>query len=115
MAVTADRQVNIQYSGTGLNANNSFPAAQNTSSPAQNSYTNLSSGANTINTPTGAVSVTIVPPSGNTVSITLKGISGDTGIRIHNTDPSSIAIDSSVTSFVLTAANPITGVRILWS
>ena len=115
MSVDAVRVVNVQYSGEGLDANNSFAAATNASSPAEQTYTNLSSGANTITVPTGATACTIIPPAGNTTSITFKGVTGDTGVRLHNTDPSSIAIHSTVTTFCLTAGGAITGVRLVWS
>lgn len=115
MAISSTRTVNVTYSGQGLNANNSFAAADNAASPAQQTYTNLSSGANTITVPTGATACTIIPPAGNTTSITLKGVSGDTGTRIHNTDPTTIAIDSSVVNFVLTAAAGINGVFLAWT
>jgi hypothetical protein len=59
--------------------------------------------------------VTILPPTGNTTNITLKGVTGDTGIQLHDTDPSTISLDPAVTSFVLTAAAQITGVRLYWS
>ena len=115
MSVDGDRQVNIQFSGEGLNENNSFPAAQNTSSPAQQELKTLALGSNTITVPSGAVACTIIPPAGNTNSVTVKGVTGDTGIRLHNTDPSSIAIDSSVSTFVLTASTTTSGVRLVWS
>lgn len=115
MSVDGDRQVNIQFNGEGLNENNSFPAAQNASSPAQQELKTLALGSNTITVPSGAVACTLIPPAGNTNSITVKGVSGDTGIRVHNTDPSSFALHSSVTSFVLTTATTTAGVRLVWS
>jgi len=115
MSVTSNRQANIQFSGDGLDANHSFVAAVNASSPARQDYINLASGNNSISSTTGATAVTIIPPATNTNSITLKGVNGDTGIRIHNTDPTTIAIDSSVNSFVLTAGTTISGVRMVWS
>jgi len=115
MPVASNRQTNIQFQGVGFNENNSFPATENSASPARQDYTNLSSGANTITAPSGGSAVTIIPPAGNTTSITLKGISGDTGVRIHNTDPTTIAYDSSLTSFVLTAGSTINGVRLIWT
>ena len=69
------------------------------------SDTVLASGANTITVPSGATAVVIQPPSGNTILVTFKGVSGDTGVALHKTQPSVIALDSSVTSFVLTAAS----------
>lgn len=117
MATTASRDVTITYTGS-VTGTESLSAADNAASPGQIEVKTLSSGANTITVPTGGATVvacTIVPPTGNTTSITLKGITGDTGIRIHNTDPTSLAIDSSVTTFVLTAGGTITGVRLYWS
>ena len=49
------------------------------------------------------------------MAITLKGVSGDTGVALHLTDPSTIALASSVTSFVLTTGGAITGVRLIWT
>lgn len=117
MSVTATRTVAINFTGDVV-AQNSFPAASNTASPGQIDIVTLASGANTITIPAGGSTpkaVTIIPPSGNTTLITLKGISGDTGVALHHTDPTSIAIDSTVATFVLNAAAGITGVRLVWS
>jgi hypothetical protein len=94
-----------------------YTAAANSASPAYDQYVNLASGANTITAPVAAVAtrLTIVPPAGNALLITLKGVGGDTGIPLHKTDPTSIAIDSSVVTLILNAANTINGVRVIWS
>jgi hypothetical protein len=68
----------------------------------------LNSGANTITVPTGATAVVIQPPSGNTILVTFKGVTGDTGVPLHKTQPTVIALDSTATSFVLTAASGFT-------
>ena len=69
----------------------------------------LSSGANTIAVPSGATCVIVQPPLSNTVLITLKGITGDTGVALHKTLATGpINLDSTQTSFVLTAASAIT-------
>lgn len=117
MAVTAKRNVTITFSGdvVGVEVIN---AADNSSSAGSVEIKTLSSGANTITVPTGGTvptAVTILPPTGNATAITLKGVSGDTGIAIHNTDPTTVALASSVTTFVLNAAAQITGVRFYWS
>lgn len=118
MSVTATRKVTVAYQGD-VKGTQEYEAASNTSSPGQVQIVDLSSGANTITVPTGGATVptacTIIPPSGNTTSITLKGVTGDTGVRLHNTDPTSIAVYSSVTSFCLTAGAALTGVRLVWS
>jgi hypothetical protein len=70
----------------------------------------LQSGFNAFSIPTGATVVTIVPPSGNTIALTLKGITGDTGFLIHKTYPSCIDLDSTATTLGITAASTTTGV-----
>src|SRR3972149_336879 len=117
MAVTATRSVTITYSGDVIGTQ-IITAASNAASAGSVEIKTLASGANTITIPTGGTvptAVTIVPPTGNTNSITLKGVSGDTGITIHLTDPTTIALASSVTSFVLTAGAEIAGTRVFWS
>ena len=114
---TARRTTTIVYSGD-VDGTQELVAATNTDSPTMVELRTLAIGANTITVPTAGsipTAVTIVPPTDNTTSITLKGITGDTGIRIHDTDPTTIALDDSVTSFVLTAAAEIIGARLYWS
>lgn len=116
MSVSALRTITITYTGdtTGVE---SIPAATNAASPGSIEIKNLSSGANTITVPTGgttAVACVILPPVGNIISITLKGVTGDTGVALHLTDPSTVALASTVTTFVLTAGSAITGVRLYW-
>jgi hypothetical protein len=65
----------------------------------------LASGANTINVPTGATYAIIQPPTGNSIAVTLKGVTGDTGVKLHLTAPTCIAIDPTTATFVLTAAS----------
>ena len=114
---TARRKVTIIYSGD-VDGEQEINAADNSDSPAVVELKTLAIGANTITVPTAGdvpTAVTIVPPADNTTSITLKGVTGDTGVRIHDTDPTSIALDDSVTTFCLTAAAEIIGVRLYWS
>lgn len=96
-----------------------FRAADNALSIGAMQLVTLASGANTITVPTSGTKLptacTIIPPSGNTQSITLKGVTGDTGVRIHDTDPTSLALDDAVTTFVLTAGAQITDVRLVWT
>lgn len=74
----------------------------------------LSSGANTITTPTGTFThVLILPPSGNAQTMTLKGVSGDTGIALSLTKPSLVSL-ASVSSFVITAGGTISGLILVW-
>lgn len=117
MSTACARSTTLTYTGD-ITATQTVPAAQNLASPGVIELKNLNSGANTITVPTGgatAVAVTIIPPAGNTHSILLKALTGDTGVRLHNTDPTTLALDSSVTTFVLTVGASITGLRFIWS
>lgn len=118
MATASTRSTSLQFSGD-LEAGYNIEAAANPASPGIMNIVDLSSGANTITVPTAGDSVptavTIKPPVGNEESIILKGITGDTGVRLHDTDPTTIALDDSVTSFVITAGAAIEGVRLYWS
>lgn len=113
MSVTSDRSVVINFS-SDVEYSQEFSATTNATGSGQNQLVNLSSGANTITVPANAVAVTIIPPSANAVSITLKGVTGDTGIALNLTDPSSIGLNS-VSTFCLTAGGSITGVRLIYS
>lgn len=114
MAVTSKRIIVIDFAGDVVGTEQ-YPATDNTSSPGAITIQTLASGFNSISVINGAKAVTILPPSGNTTSIILKGITGDTGIRIHNTDPTTIALDSSAATIGLTAGASITGVRFIWT
>lgn len=114
---TSSRQVQVIFS-SGVVASNTIAAANNTLSPAQIQIIELAPGANTI-TPPGAGSspqgCMIVPPAANTNSITLKGVTGDQGVPLHLTDPTSLALGSTTGTFVLTAVTTISGMRLFWS
>jgi len=117
MAVAATRSTTIVFSGDVVGTQ-THDAADNTSSPGAVDVQTLASGANTITVPTGGTvptAVTIIPPASNAVQLTLKGVAGDTGIALHLTDPTVIALASSVVSFVINAASSCTGVRFIWS
>ena len=117
MATTSTRTNTLNFTGDVVGSE-ILAAATNTVSPGQMEIKTLASGANTITVPTGGstpTAVTIVPPIGNTVTLTLKGVTGDTGIAMHLTDPTTIALASSVTTFVLTTNAILTGIRFYWT
>jgi hypothetical protein len=116
LAVTSTRVTTITYTG-GPAGTETISAAQNVASPGQISIYTLSAGFASITFPTGGTTVvaaTIVPPPGNTQTITLKGITGDTGILLHPTDPTTIALGAGA-AFGLTAGGTITGLQIYWT
>ena len=117
MAVTATRMTTIVYSGDAVGTE-TISAASNAASPGQIQLITLSSGFNTITLPTGGstvVSCTILPPVGNTQTLTLKGVTGDTGVALHLTDPTTVAFASSVTTFGITAGGTVTGMRLYYT
>lgn len=113
MATTADRRIALTFTGEIEYAQN-FDAVQAITSPAVNELVVLTTGANTITVPTGSVAVTIIPPAGNTVALTLKGVSGDTGIALALASPTSIGLATGVVNFVINAASGVT-VRFIYS
>lgn len=119
MSVASTRQVVITQVGDNLNNNITVTAAGNAASPGDIDVFGLVIGPNTITLPTGGTTpkgATIVPPSSNTQTITLKGVAGDTGIALHKTDPTSISFDSPPpVSFVLAAGGTIDGLRVIWT
>lgn len=119
MSVTASRVTTIAYTidvvGTEV-----LTAGVNAVSPGQIQIIALAIGFNSITVPAIAgfgvpTAVTIIPPVGNTNALTLKGVTGDTGIRLHNTDHTCLALDSSVTAIGITVATAITNVRFMWT
>ncbi len=75
-------------------------------------------GPNTVSVPEGATCCTVVKPSDNVYPLTFKGVDGDTGVRMHDTDPDSFTLDPSVESFVIDADLGETGavtLRLFWS
>lgn len=117
MAVTSTRTTSIAFSGD-IAAQISLAAVNNTNSPGDVDILTLTTGANTITLPSGGSApkgATIIPPPANAVLVTLKGVSGDTGIPLHLTDPAIVTFDTTATTFVLTAAAQVVGLRIVWT
>lgn len=122
MASTARRKITLTYfgdvGGPSPGVAQEISAADNNTSPAQIQVVTLAIGDNTITAPTGGTTptaCTIVKPSGNTSLIKLKGVGGDTGVKLHLTDPDTVSLDATQTTFVLNAAAQVVGVRLFWS
>lgn len=114
MAVTSNRITRVSLSGDVNAPDLTYAAAQNTSSPGMVETKALASGFNSITVPTGSKSVTIIPPSGNTVTLTLKGITGDTGIGIHLTDPTVLGLATGQATVGITTSGTVT-IRLIWA
>lgn len=112
MSITSDsRVINIFTGDFGFQS--IAAAIENTNSPGAVQDFALSSGNNSITPPAQTTGATILFPAANTTLITLKGVNGDTGIVLHPTDPTRIALNST-TAFVLNAALSIS-IKIIWS
>lgn len=93
----------------------------NPQSPCDVQAISLVMGANTINASNcpaiaTAAGVFILPPPGNGTTLTLKGVTGDTGIPIAFTGaPSFISFaNPGPTSFVITASSTLTNLILCW-
>ena len=70
----------------------------------------LASGANTVTVPTGAAGCLIIPPSANTVALTLKGVGADTGVAISPSAPCLLTFPATPpANFVINAASATSG------
>lgn len=118
MSTHCTRSTTLTYTGD-LTLTQVVEAQENPASPGAIELKNLEVGDNTITVPvatsTTVVAVTIVPPDGNVNSILLKALPGDTGVALHVTQPMTLSIAPSQTSFVLTVETAIPGVRFFWS
>lgn len=116
MAVAAG--INISGGKTGLPSGSvtiTVPQIVNSASTGQISDVALSAGANTITVPSStAIGVIIVPVAGNTVSLTLKGVTGDTGVPLHLTNPTVYSFPAGTTNFVITAGTGGTSAELNW-
>lgn len=85
----------------------------------QTTPVSLASGANTITIPAGTTSIVILPqnmvaPGYNvpnpksTATLTLKGVTGDTGVALSNTWPTVLSWDSPPANICITASNTAT-------
>jgi len=116
MAITSTRRlINKFETDDGEIDLLSVKEATSSAAPGEVDLVVLSSGANTITPPAGSVAVTILFPAGNTTLVTLKGTTGDTGVVLHPTDPTSVGINDAASTFVLTAATDLSGTRLIWS
>ena len=118
MAITSNRTIQLQFEGD-VTYSQPFFAAESLVAPGVIEFKSLALGANTITPPSVSgvtiKGVTIIPPSGNTTLMTLKGVTGDTGVPLHKTDPTSLGLDTTLTTFVINAAAVIAGVKFIWS
>lgn len=119
--MVSNRNIQVQFSGV-LDTSIIQAALENPISVGKQYIIDLVDGDNTISVPvlTGLIctAVTIIPPSGNTIAMILKGDTGDVGINMNLVDPTSLAIADDVTEIIITLdsdGETITGVIIIFS
>jgi len=117
MAITTVSTLRAVFSGDPALSGTGIEASQTNSNAVAigAAYTSLASGANTITKPTAntVIGVWIIPAAGNTTSLTVKGVTSDTGVRIHDTYGAFLYLDTSVATFCLTAGAATT-VKLVW-
>jgi hypothetical protein len=86
-----------------------------TSALALKDIISLSTGFNAVSVPPGATHMTIYPPAANTNSLTLKGITGDTGIALSKTTLTCLSLDTGVTTVGLTTSPAGFTVEVTWT
>lgn len=103
MSISSNIQFLISLGGS---INGVIPIAQlgNANSPGEHLSVALVNGANTLTPPTGATFLLIVPPATSTVTKTLKGISGDTGVPVSPSQIIFLAL-ANTNPLVLTTNN----------
>jgi hypothetical protein len=106
MSIISTRQTLITFQGD-VNSNFTIAAASNSSTPAGNYLIYLAAGNNTIQILPGLTGITFYPQPTNTTAVILKGSNSDTGVAMHKTDHTSLALDPSTTAIVLNVVTPI--------
>ena len=118
MSTTAVVTNYVAFTGD-LNQEYILPTGELADSPAMTSVIALASGANTITPPDvdgfTLHGLVIVPPDGNIVELTLKGVSGDTGIALSSSRVTILSFGATPpATLVLTAGSAVDGFRLIW-
>lgn len=113
MAGTAN--LNIQYVDVSGNQQVQPPTVNLATPIGAKQSIVLANGNNTITIPDGTTFVTIQPPAGNVQTLTLKGVNGDTGVRISPTAFTSFSRDPTVltATFVLFTGGAFTAATLI--
>ena len=107
MSKQAQATISVNVTGDGLNFTDADTPTNASAGVAPTSAT-LAAGFNTIPVPTGVTGVKIKPPPSSAVALTLKGITGDTGIPIAPAAPSYLSLPTGTTAFGITAGGAVT-------
>jgi len=105
MAKTSSVTMSITVSGDGLGFTYVPPTAPvvNPASPGSEILTALAPGDNIITPPPNANYCLVVPAGTSTNPKKLKGVGGDTGVAIHPSNPTLVALPSGGGTFIINA------------
>lgn len=105
MSNTTDYSVTLSVTG-GFEFTNQWDSVSRSTDVYPEILTlNLAPGNNTINASANGTCV-IIPPSDNTIALTIKGVSGDTGTAISKIYPTLVSITTD--GLVLNCASTVT-------
>lgn len=107
MSKQATATISVNVTGDGLNFTDTDSPTNASSGVAPTSAT-LAAGFNAIPVPSGVTRVKIKPPPSSAVALTLKGVTGDTGIPISPAEPSYLSLPTGATTFGITAGGAVT-------
>jgi hypothetical protein len=94
-------QIIISIEGTAYEGVNLFGA--NPASTLTQAFTAATFAA--VAVPAGSIGVLIIPDNANTGTLTIKGVTGDTGVNIRQAQPSFMALSPLLASFGLLSQN----------
>lgn len=117
MAVTSQVYLGFVASG-GVVVNEQVATTSNTNGAGKMDLLTLALGDNVITVPSSGTvpkGVVIVPPAANNTTLVLKGVGGDTGVKIHVTEPTYLSLDPTQASFIINTAGTVTGIRLFWN
>jgi hypothetical protein len=75
----------------------------------------LTSGFNGLSVPVGTKLIVVIPPTDNTATLTVKGVTGDTGFKILMTEPTILTWGGSPGDTLgITASAVVTTLKVLY-
>lgn len=110
MSISSQVTITVAISGlTGGGSQNVGPVQKTITSTIldRREGVDLSSGFNSIDAPVGAKGVIFIPPTDNAETLTLKGVTGDTGIPLDPASPAFIPLDGTGANFGITAGGAV--------
>lgn len=113
MSKVATLTLSVAVTGDGVNEQSYPVTVQVNPSPADRGQLVITSAGQTlippVNPQTPPSFLLLIPPSTSAVTKTLKGVTGDTGFQISQTNPTLIAVNSSTVLFIAASGTEVLG------